>query len=200
MKIGILGGSFDPIHNGHLHMAVKAYEEYELDEVWLIPAGHSPNKDEGKMTKAKDRLAMCRLAAAFYPFLKVSDIEMISEERSYTYRTIQKLTESYPDDEWYFIMGADSLDYFDQWRHPEIIGSLAHILVVNRDEFQDEDLKKKIASIRQLFSADIQIVHCEKYPISSREIRTKLMKEEEVSGWISQEVLCYIKEHDLYRS
>ena len=64
MKIGILGGSFDPIHNGHLHMAVKAHEEYELDEVWLIPTGHSPNKDEGKMTKAKDRLAMCRLAAA----------------------------------------------------------------------------------------------------------------------------------------
>lgn len=173
MKIGILGGSFDPIHNGHLHMAVKAHEEYELDEVWLIPAGHSPNKDEGKMTKAKDRLAMCRLAAAFYPFLKVSDIEMISEERSYTYRTIQKLKESYPDDEWYFIMGADSLDYFDQWRHPEIICSLAHILVVNRDEFQDEDLKKKIVAIRLLFPADIQIVHCEKYPISSHEIDRK---------------------------
>lgn len=200
MKIGILGGSFDPIHNGHLHMAVQAHEEYALDEIWLIPAGHSPNKDEEKMTKAKDRLTMCRLAAAAYPFLKVSDIEMVSEERSYTYRTIQKLNAAYPDDEWYFIMGADSLDYFEQWRHPEIISALAHILVVNRDEFQDGDLKKKIASIRQMFPADIQVVHCEKYPISSHEIRQMILDEKAVSGWMPQEVLCYIKQHDLYRS
>ena len=76
MKIGILGGSFDPIHNGHINMAVKAYEEYNLDEVWLMPAGHSPNKDETNMTGAIARYEMCKLAAEDYSFIKVSDHEI----------------------------------------------------------------------------------------------------------------------------
>ena len=72
MNIGILGGSFDPIHNGHLHMAKCAYESYALDQVWLIPAGHSPNKDEHGLTDAKDRFQMCKLAAQPYPWMTVS--------------------------------------------------------------------------------------------------------------------------------
>ena len=82
MNIGILGGSFDPIHNGHLHMAKCAYESYALDQVWLIPAGHSPNKDEHGMTDAKDRFQMCKLAAQPYPWMTVSRLELDSAERS----------------------------------------------------------------------------------------------------------------------
>ena len=80
MKIGILGGSFDPIHNGHLNMALKSYEQYDLDEVWLIPNGNAPHKDARKMADSKDRLAMCQLVADEYPFLKTCDIEITSEE------------------------------------------------------------------------------------------------------------------------
>mgnify|MGYP002660683625 CR=1 FL=1 len=81
MNIGILGGSFDPIHNGHLHMAKCAYESYALDQVWLIPAGHSPNKDEHGMTDAKDRFQMCKLAAQPYPWMTVSRLELDSAEK-----------------------------------------------------------------------------------------------------------------------
>lgn len=170
-KIGILGGSFDPIHNGHLHMAKAAYEQYELDEVWLIPNGHAPHKDEDKMADSVHRLTMCNLLANEYAFLKTCDIEIKSEEASYTYLTMQKLTRMYPDYEFYFIMGADSLDYFEKWRNPDIIASLCKILVVNRDEFTMEDMEEKIFRINQFFSANIQIVKCEKYDISSTEIR-----------------------------
>ena len=94
MKIGIMGGTFDPIHNGHLHMAKAAYEQYHLDEVWLIPNGHAPHKDEDKMAKPMQRFAMCKFAEARFPYIKACDIEIASDDCSYTYITLQKLHNS----------------------------------------------------------------------------------------------------------
>ena len=193
MKIGILGGSFDPIHNGHLNMAIKSYEQYALDEVWLIPNGNAPHKDSDKMADAKDRLAMCELVAEEYPFIKTCDIEIVSKEYSYTYITVTKLKEMFPEHDFYFIMGADSLDYFDKWRKPEVIASVCKILVINRDEFSESDLKIKIKRINDIFPADISIVHCPKVDISSTQLRQKLDKSE-----ILPTIYNYICEHDLY--
>lgn len=193
MRIGILGGSFDPIHNGHLNMALKSYEQYHLDEIWLIPNGNAPHKDSDKMADASHRLAMCQLVAKEYPFIKTCDIEIISEEYSYTYITVTKLREMYPEHEFYFIMGADSLDYFDKWRKPEIIASVCKILVINRDEFSEEDMEVKIQRINALFPADIQIVHCPKVNISSTELRQEMDENE-----VPFAVFAYICEHGLY--
>lgn len=193
MKIGILGGSFDPIHNGHLHMALQSYEQYDLDEVWLIPNGNAPHKDADKMADAMHRLSMCQLVADEYPFLKTCDIEITSEEYSYTYITVTKLKSMYPEHEFYFIMGADSLDYFEKWRKPEIIASVCKILVINRDEFSDEDMAEKIAKINAIFPANIQIVHCQKVDISSTELRHKLNKQDVLPA-----VYDYICQNDLY--
>lgn len=193
MKIGILGGSFDPIHNGHLYMAKTAYEQYHLDQIWLIPNGHAPHKDEDRMANADHRMAMCELVAAKYEFLKTCDIEIVSEEASYTYLTMQKLTESYPEYEFFFIMGADSLDYFEKWRNPQIIAALCKILVISRDEFSEEDMQEKIARINRLFPADIFVVHCSKYDVSSTEIRSGKKLDD-----LLPEVKEYILEHHLY--
>lgn len=163
MNIGILGGSFDPIHNGHLHMAKCAYESYALDQVWLIPAGHSPNKDEHGMTDAKDRFQMCKLAAQPYPWMTVSRLELDSAERSYTYRTMEKLSEQFPMHHFFFIMGGDSLDYFEQWKQPERIAKLATILVIPRDLFTIAALEKKIRLLQEQFPCDIRIVPCERF-------------------------------------
>lgn len=199
MKIGILGGSFDPIHYGHIYMAKQALDEYQLDEIWFIPAGHSPNKEESKMTSALHRKAMCELALSDEHQFKVCSLEIDSKERSYTYRTMQKLTAQYPMHQFYFIMGADSLDYFDKWKNPQIISSLAVILVVNRNSFTEEDLHTKIASIQKLFSADIHIVHCQKYPISSSEIREMIGKNIDISSFLNKQVISYIQENHLYQ-
>ena len=174
-------------------MALKSYEQYALDEVWLIPNGNAPHKDSDKMADAKDRLAMCELVANEYPFIKTCDIEIISKEYSYTYITVTKLKEMYPEHEFYFIMGADSLDYFDKWRKPEIISSVCKILVINRDEFSEEDMKQKISRINDIFPADISIVHCPKIDVSSTELRQKLDKADVIPS-----VYNYICEHDLY--
>lgn len=193
MKIGILGGSFDPIHNGHVAMAVHAYEQYELDKIWLMPNGHAPHKDEEKMADAKHRLAMCQLVCEKYDYMELCDIEVRSEEYSYTYLTLQKLTDAYPEHEFYFIMGADSLDYFEKWRKPDIIAALCTILVINRDDFTESDLQDKIARINQLFPADIRIVHCPKVDVSSTEIREEQKLDEVLPG-----VREYIVQNHLY--
>lgn len=193
MKIGILGGSFDPIHNGHLNMAIKSHEQYNLDEVWLIPNGNAPHKDSDQMADAKHRLAMCQLVAEEYPFLKTCDIEITSEEYSYTYITVTKLQEKYPEHEFYFIMGADSLDYFEKWRKPEIIASVCTILVINRDEFSETDMAVKIRRINDIFPADIRIVHCPKVDVSSTELRQEMNEND-----VSLAVFDYICEHGLY--
>ena len=139
MKIGILGGSFDPIHNGHLNMAKQALQEYQLEEVWLMPAGHSPNKIEADMTPAAIRYEMTKLAAETQNDLTASDFELRKKSTSYTYQTLELLQARYPNHTFYFIMGADSLDYFEQWAHPDINCKYAVILVVNRDSFQEEE-------------------------------------------------------------
>ena len=188
MKIGILGGSFDPLHKGHLFMAQNAYEQYNLDEIWLIPNGHAPHKDSNKMADSMQRFTMCKLAEEQIPYIKACDIEITSSDCSYTYLTMQKLTTKYPDDSFYFIMGADSLDYFDKWRCPDVISSLCTILVVNRDEYTEGDLKQKIQRINDKFPAKINIVHCQKYDVSSTEIR---------NGDKMDELLPEIKEYIL---
>ena len=198
MKIGILGGSFDPIHNGHIHMAVSAYRGFSLDQVWLVPAGHSPNKAEEKMTSADKRLRMCEIASLSYPWLISCPLEVESGERSYTYRTLQKLTKRYPLHRFSFIMGGDSLDYFETWNHPEEIAALARILVVPRDTFSDSRLKEKIRFLKNQFSCEISIVPCTKYPVSSTEIRKRFLEGKPQAGDFPPGVLDYILKNHLY--
>lgn len=198
MKIGILGGSFDPIHNGHLNIARQARQEYGLDEVWLMPSAHSPHKKEEDMEPAEVRLAMIELAVGDEPYLRASDFEMKLQGTSYTYRTIEQLHAIYPTDDFFFIMGADSLDYLEKWMHPEIICRYAVILVVNRGCSEDAGLIDKIAAINRLFYADIRIVHCRKYHISSHEIRDRIALGESCESLLPTEVAGYIKENHLY--
>lgn len=198
MRVGILGGSFDPIHNGHLHMALSAQQTYNLDEVWLIPAGHSPNKDESKMTSAVHRLNMCKIAVEEFPTLIASDYEIQRKERSYTYRTLVRLKEEYPTHDFFFIMGADSLDYFDEWVHPEIITSLCTILVIIRDLFSLQDMERKINELKSKFSCSIEIVPCEQYDISSTQLRNELKEHKYNCSALPAKVIEYIKQNGLY--
>lgn len=199
MEIGILGGSFDPIHNGHIHMALSACKCFSLDQVWLIPAGHSPNKDEFAMTDVKHRYRMCEIAALADEHLHVSRIEIDSPEKSYTYRTLEKLNHLYPQNHFYFIMGGDSLDYFEKWVHPEIIAKLCTILVMPRRPYHKTSLLTKIEQLTRLFHADIRLIEGEEYPISSTEIRTRLMKQESREEDFPEGVLAYIQTHQLYK-
>ncbi len=202
MRIGILGGSFDPIHKGHINMAVCAYREFNLDKVILMPAAHSPNKDESQMTSFEDRYEMCRLATEEYTYLEVSDFENSFDERSYTYKTLTKYKELHPDDDLYFIMGGDSLDYFDKWYHPEIIASKCTILVVVRESFDKKQMEEKIKAIGRLFPCNIKLCSCPKYDAASSEIRS-IIKEQSAASpaldtLLNANVRKYISDKNLY--
>lgn len=204
-RIGILGGSFDPIHQGHINIALNARKEFSLDEVWFVPAGHSPNKDERRMTPAGDRARMVELALADYPFFRLSRIELDAEETSYTCRTLAKLNAHHPGNRFYFIMGADSLDYFEQWFHPELICAYAVILVAVRDELDIAQINAKIRYVKQLFPAEIYPVRGGRTEISSTELRRRI-SEQTAPGTappdpcLPEPVWRYIRERELYGS
>lgn len=198
-KIGVLGGSFDPIHKGHLKIAQSAYEDFSLDEVWFIPAGHSPNKEEDKMTSTVDRAKMVELAVCDIPYFKLSTCEIDQNRTSYTYLTLSDFKEKYPDSTFYFIMGADSLDYFDTWKHPEIICEKAIILVAVRDDMDFGDIQTKILEIQSNFSACIYPLSCNKVDISSSIIRRDLKKGILHEEYLPAAVAEYIKTNHMYQ-
>lgn len=197
-KIGILGGSFDPIHQGHLNIAEHARSEFGLDEVWFIPAGHSPNKQENEMTSAGIRAEMVALAIADYPYFKLSRIEVDAAETSYTYLTLLKLTEQYPDTQFYFIMGADSLDYLEKWRHPEIICQKAIILAAVRDDMDIAQIEQKIAALKALFAAEIYPIQGGRTDISSTTLRRQLNTCRTKPKLLPDAVWGYIRKYGLY--
>ena len=121
MKVGIFGGSFDPIHNGHISLAQYVLDHTDLDEVWLMVSPLNPLKPQGYVASDRERLEMARLAVAGHPGIKVSDFEFTLPIPSYTYNTLAKLKEAYPDCDFRLIIGGDNWADFDRWRNPQEI-------------------------------------------------------------------------------
>ena len=198
MKIGILGGSFNPIHVGHIYLAKQAYISAGLDEVWLMPSFITPFKEDKKMATSFDRFQMCTLAASEYEYIKVSDFEMKREEISYTYLTLESLKKQYKEDSFYFIMGGDSLESFKNWKHPEIICSLCTLLVMNRNGLMDLYIQDKVQELKDNYDACVQIIDCEEIEVSSTEIRHRIRTQKDCTDLLSKPVYDYIKRQDLY--
>ena len=134
MRLGIFGGAFDPIHNGHLLLAEQCREQCQLDEVWFVPTKIPPHKKAGSLSPDADRVEMLKLATAGRPEFVVSDIELKREDVSWTVDTLRKLHDERPLDEFFLLIGADSLRDFPTWKDPESIARMASIVAVNRGE------------------------------------------------------------------
>lgn len=194
MKIGILGGSFSPIHKGHLHAALRTKESLGLDEIILIPAGRPPHKilPEGTPSDAA-RLEMTRIAAKTIG-AKVLDIEILRKGKSYTAETLSYLKEKSPDDELFFIMGTDMILTVDTWYKPEVIFSLATLCAVARDDGDIRLIEEKGKALKKL-GAKIEIVRCEAFPASSTEIRADIFGKRHL---LPDGVYDYILRENLY--
>lgn len=198
MKRGIVGGTFDPIHVAHCYLMEECVSLLALDEVLVIPNGDPPHK-ESEVTKAYHRLAMVEMAVEAYPSLVVSDMEVVDPNVSYTWRTLTRLSERYPDDELFFIMGADSMAQFKNWRHPEIILEKAHLVCFDRPGYRAEDVAASVAWIRSKGGL-VTLIDSLDLEISSTDIRNRVAKDLPHRSFLHPDVYDYIHEHKLYQS
>lgn len=192
-KIGIMGGTFDPPHLGHITVAQTAAEALQLDKVLFLPTGNFSYKKQSG-TSAKKRFEMTKLAITDYPLFEICDIESSSEELSFTCFTLEKLHKLYPDSHLYFIVGADSLDYMDRWKNPEMIFELCTVVAVGRRGF---DISKA-EQLKKLYNADIVAVKMAEVNISSTEIRQLAKEDKPYASMIEPQVYDYIRKEKLY--
>ena len=198
-KIGILGGTFDPIHNGHLWLGEQAYQEYGLDQVLFMPTGHPPHKQDHPVTEGEKRWDMVRLAIAGNPHFAYSDFELQRPGYTYTAQTLALLQEAYPEHTFYFIIGADSLYQIEGWYHPEQVMAQAVLLVSGRTyEDGGVPLEDKVAYFNEKYNADIRILHNPKIDVASADIRKKAAEGRDLSKDMPAAVAEYIRETGLY--
>lgn len=200
-RIGILGGTFDPIHNGHLRLGREAYEEFGLDVVWFMPSGNPPHKKDHKITEGELRECMVKLAIADTPYFRYSDFELNREGNTYTAQTLSLLRRTYREDSFYFIVGADSLYQIEQWFHPKAVMKLAVLLVAGRAYRDDhQPLEKQIEYLTGRYGARIYPIHCREMDVSSEEIRAAVAAGRPIRGYVPEAVEQYIMDHGLYGS
>ena len=199
-KIGILGGTFNPIHLGHLKLAETAYKELNLDKILIMPTGVSYLKS-ADIVKSKDiRADMVKLAINDYPYFEFSDIELKREGNTYTYETLSYLKKQNPLVDYYYIIGADTLFSIENWKKPDEIFNKCIICVMNRDGSNYEALQKQLEKLSCLFDAKIVILNCPEINISSSNIR-KLFIENNIAdakNMLPKDVFNYIVSNKIY--
>ena len=194
-KIGILGGTFDPIHLGHTELARCAQNQYDLDTVLVMTGGMPPHK-RGKITDALIRHEMVKLALLGEEKIVAYDYEVAKTEYSYTAKTLTELKNIHPDWEIYFIIGEDSLSDLPDWYEPQTVTKNSILLVYPRDNNSDFD--GLISERKKQFNADIRPLNAKILDISSTDIRKRIKDGKSVSGLVSEAVLEFIKEKGLY--
>lgn len=198
-KVGILGGTFNPIHIGHLILAEQAYDEYKLDEILFIPTGISHFKDPNVVLDKKKRISMTGGAIDDNPHFALSTIETDRPGNSYTYETLEELKRVNPDTEYYLIVGADSLFQMEQWKNPDIIMKDATILVSVRKGQSLKELEDKADELMKKYNSSIKILTCPYIDISSTEIRARIKEGKSVKYMVTDDTLRYIDKFNLYR-
>ncbi len=197
-KIGVMGGTFNPVHYGHLLIAENAYEQYGLEHVFFMPTGRSPHKDGRQIISAAQRCEMVRLAIDGNPHFSCSDYETTKADVSYTYLTLQAFTQRFPGTELYFIMGADSLADFEHWLHPEEISRLSTILVAVRDELNIKELMPIREHLKKAYHAKIAFINTPGFSVSSRLIRKRVTEHSSIRYLVPDAVEQYIRQHHIY--
>jgi len=198
-KIGVFGGTFNPIHNGHVSLGAYCKEELNLDKLMLIPTYTPPHKSSNELADEEHRMNMCKLATEQYGYFDVSDIEIKRKGKSYTYETLNSLKEIYIKDELYLIVGADMFLTLDKWKNPESIFKDATIVAVPRNQDDKEDLTIYYESTIKKLGAKAVILENPVVQVSSTYIRENIDNYQLIKSLIDSNVYEYIVKNKLYR-
>ncbi len=196
-RIAILGGTFNPIHNGHLSMAHYVYETGLYDEILFMPTGDPPHKDEGTIVDKVHRWRMCEIAIQQTAHYKLSAIEINRLGKTYTVETLLTLKDENPLDDYHLIIGADSLLDLPKWYNKELLFNICQFIVINRPGYENQ-LEGQLALLRENYGAQIQWVDTPLLNISSTEIRQLHKEGKLISTLVPDLVEKYIQEHHLY--
>ena len=194
-KVGILGGTFDPIHKGHIGLAMAAKEQFNLDMMWIMPTHISPHKQRESITDDIHRLMMIERSLPDES-LEMSVLEFARNGKSFTSDTLTALHNEHPDGEWYYVMGEDSLRDFPKWHEPHVIASLAKIPVAIREE-DKRSFQKLLKERNRQFNNAFLPLETAYQPVSSTMLRN-LLRNGEGSDMITPEALSYIHRFGLY--
>ena len=199
-SIAVFGGSFDPIHLGHLHLAELVREEFCLSEIVFMPSARPPHKETAASEDAEHRFEMVKLAIDSNPNFSISRLEYDRDGYSYTAETLQLLREELESDALiYFIVGADSLVNMHKWKEPERIFALCEIIAIDRQGIDDEEIITALKSLSNDYNAKIHLLKKLTYPVSSTEIRARIATGASIKYLVPDEVIDYIGAHNLYR-
>lgn len=199
--IGIMGGTFNPIHYGHLIMCEFIREEFKLERILFVPAQNPPHKGINLLADAQDRLEMVKLAICSNPHFEASEIEMNRPGVSYTIETLNEFGKQYNGEgRLNLIIGADSLMQLNTWKNYEEIIETADIIVVRRPDTKDLLLELMIARLKDDYHARIYLSDAVAFDYSSTEIRRRIQSGLSIKYMVPEDVETYIVEHELYRS
>lgn len=199
MKTGVFGGTFNPVHKGHIMLAEYCMDSVGLDRIIMIPTAVPPHKISKNLASENDRLNMCKLACRGKENFFVSDIEIKRQGKSYTYETLTQLKEIYPDDHLYTIMGADMFLTLNRWKNPEIIFEKSSIITIPRDEENKHELENFYNKVLKAMGASSVILPNPVMSVSSTFIRENLDNFNLISNMLDKGVYDYIIKNNLYR-
>lgn len=198
MKIGVLGGTFNPIHVAHVAIAEAYADRLALDKVIFVPTYIPPHKKAKGIANAEDRLAMCRMAINGHERFVVCDYEIQQAGKSYTYKTLRYLRGQYPEATFYLLMGADMFLTVQDWRRSEELFKMAVLCAAQRAQGEMTVLDAHKRNL-EVHGATCELIDMEPMPISSTFVREGLKAGQDVSEWLHPAVLRYIRDHRLYR-
>lgn len=201
-RIGIMGGTFNPIHIGHLILAEWARDCLDLDEVWFIPTGGSYMKNSFEILPGKERLYMTQLAVRDNPFFKCLDLEILRGGNTYSYETLEELKSLWPEDAFFFLAGADCLFSIEHWKYPERLLNSCTFVAAVRGDAELSEMEKKKKELEQRFCSGegkIYLLHFVGLSISSTQIRSRIRQGNSVRYLVPDRVISYIEEKEFYR-
>lgn len=194
-----MGGTFDPVHNGHLVLAENARIKFNLDKILFIPTGKPPHKDNNYITSNIHRYNMTLLAINSNPYYFLSSIEIQREGITYTIDTIKYLKTKSNSTDFYFILGSDSLYQIHKWKDYEELLSLCNFIVAKRKGLDDRKLENRIKELSQLYNSNIHILESPLIEISSTEIRERVKNRLSIKYLVPKAVELYINKNNLYK-
>lgn len=197
-KIGIMGGTFNPIHFGHLFIAEEVKDVHGLDEIIFIPTGNPPHKSNANILDGNIRYQLTKLAVQSIDYFSVSSIEVERTGYSYSIDTLKSLHKDRPDVKWFFILGADAFLYLKKWKQVEEVSRYCEFIVVARPGYDQKELKTAQKELKSLHGIESHLINIEGVNISSTLIRTRCKENRSIKYLLPEAVRMYILENDFY--